>query len=51
MVTRVLTGIPVIMQDFFPLGILQLLLVAVMSVEIIGNLLLPLLTETLIRRS
>ena len=51
MVTWVLIGIPVIVQDCFPLRILQLLLLAVMSVEIIGNLLLPLFTETLIRKS
>jgi hypothetical protein len=51
MVTWVLIGIPVIVQDCLPLSILQLLLLAVTSVERIGNLLVPLLTETLIRRS
>ena len=39
------------MHDCLPLSILQLLLLAVTSVETIGNLLVPLLTETLIRRS
>jgi hypothetical protein len=51
MVTRFLPVIPVIEQDCLPLGILQLLFLAVMVVEIIGSLLLPLFTETLIRRS
>jgi hypothetical protein len=51
MVTWVLIGIPVIVQDCLPLAMLQLLFVAVMRVEVIGNLLLPLLTETLIRKS
>ena len=51
MVTWALIGIPVIVQDCLPLGTLQLLFVAVMRVETIGNLLLPLFMETLIRRS
>jgi hypothetical protein len=51
MVTRFLTGIPVMVQDCLPASILQLLFFAVMSVETIGSLLLPLLTETLILRS
>jgi hypothetical protein len=51
MVTLALTGIPVIVQYFLPLGMLQLLFDAVMRVETTGNLLLPLFTETLIRRS
>jgi hypothetical protein len=38
-------------QDCLLLSILQLLLLAVTSVESIGNLLVPLLMETLIRRS
>jgi len=51
MVSWALKGIPVIVQDCLPLAMLQLLFVAVMRVEVIGNLLLPLLTETLIRKS
>jgi hypothetical protein len=51
MITLALTDIPVIVQYFLPLGMLQLLFVAVMRVEMSGNLLLPLSTETLIRRS
>ena len=51
MVTRFLAGIPVIKQDCLLLSILQLLFFAVMVVEIIGSLLFPLFTETLIRRS
>jgi hypothetical protein len=51
MVTRFLTDNPVIVQDCLTLSILQLLFFAVMSVEIIGSLLFPLFTETLIRRS
>lgn len=50
-VTRFLTGIPAIVQDCLPLNILQLLFFAVTIVEIIGSLLFPLFTETLIRRS
>ena len=38
-------------QDCLPLNILQLLFFAVTIVEIIGSLLFPLFTETLIRRS
>ena len=51
MVTWAFLGNPVIVQDFLPLGIVQFLFEAVMKVETIGNLLLPLLMETLIRRS
>lgn len=51
MVTWVLIGIPVIVQDCLPPGTVQLLFETVMRVDNTGNLPLPALTETLMRRS